>query len=125
MCQFALAAPAVVTELIGTAQRIPDGAAPIALNKGDSGNDGVITFTFAGRTVEVQRGQAVLTQAGQLTQGTVKSIKKAVEQIPGLNEALESVNTNALQSATQQAAASRQPVSTQNPSQQTCGASCN
>jgi hypothetical protein len=228
MCQFSLAAPAVVTELVGTAQRIPDGAAPIALKNGDainerdtvqtgensgvvlrfedgqratigassrmtvnaytydlkdpaksnvllslltgsmraitgligksrpdkvafragtatigirgtdvtfattggdvvvSVNDGVISFTFGGRTVEVQRGQAVLTQNGQLTQGTIEAIKKAVEQNPGLNKALESVNTSALQNATQQAAAaSLQPVTTQNPAQPTCGASCN
>jgi hypothetical protein len=89
-------------------------------------NDGVISFTFGGRTVEVQRGQAVLTQNGQLTQGTIEAIKKAVEQNPGLNKALESVNTSALQNATQQAAAaSLQPVTTQNPAQPTCGASCN
>lgn len=233
MCQFALAAPAVVTELVGTAQRIAEGAAPVALNKGDSVNErdtvqtgansgvvlrfedgqlttmgassrmtvnayvydlkepaksnvllslltgsmraitgligksrpdkvafragtatigirgtdvtfaviteggnkesitvsvnaGVIEFSFAGQKVTVQTGQAVLTQDGKLTQGTIQSIRDAVKQIPGLEKALESVNTSALESATQQAAvASVLPVSPQNPAQKTCGASCN
>jgi hypothetical protein len=228
MCQFALAAPAVVTELFGTAQATPVTGASRALSNGDSVNerdtiqtgeksglvmrfedgqiaamgansrmtvsaytydvkepaksnvllslltgsmraitgligkaspqkvafragtatigirgtdvtfattggdvvvtvlDGAISFTFGGVTIPVQAGQAVLTDKGKLTEGTIAAIQTALTNNPALSSALESVNSSAIQNAVQKAAAaSLLPVSTSNPAVITCGVSCN
>lgn len=89
--------------------------------------DGAISFTFAGRTIDVQTGQGVLTSAGQLTTGTIAAIQAAVAANPDLARALQSVNTQAIQNAVQKAATvDLAPVTTTpKPATQSCGASCN
>lgn len=89
--------------------------------------DGVISFKLGnGTPIVVQAGQAVLTQDGRLTQGTIAAIEAILNDPANsaLKQALLSVNSEAIQNAVQKAATlDLQPV-TKNATV-TCGVSCN
>ncbi len=93
--------------------------------------DGAISFTVAGGTpVVVTSGNGALLVGGKLTQAGKDAIEAAVKQVPGLSEALKTLNTPAMQNAVSiaaqaDAAAKLQPPTTTPPSTITCGASCN
>lgn len=99
MSQFALAAPAVVAELIGTAQRIPDGAAPIALKKGDSINERDTVQTGASSAVVLRFEDGQTSALGANTRMTVSAYTYDVKE-PAKSNVLLSLLTGGMRAVT-------------------------
>lgn len=99
LSQFALAAPAIVVELVGAAQRIPDGAAPIALKKGDAVNerDTVQTGVDSGVVLRFEDGQ--VSTLGANTRMTVNAYTYDVKD-PAKSNVLLSLLTGGMRAVT-------------------------
>lgn len=99
LCQFALAAPAVVSELTGTAQRIPAGAAPITLNKGDSVNERDTVQTGANSAVVLRFEDGQISALGADTRMTVNAYIYDVKE-PAKSNVLLSLLTGGMRAVT-------------------------
>lgn len=99
MSQFALAAAGLVVEVVGTAQRIPDGAAPIALKKGDPVNerDTVQTAADSGVVMRFEDGQ--VTTIGANSRMTVNAYTYDVKD-PAKSNVLMSLLTGSMRAIT-------------------------
>ena len=99
MCQFVLAAPAVVNALVGTAQAIPDTGSSRALRNGDSVNerDTIVTAQNSGLVLLFEDGQ--VAAIGANSRMTVTAYKYDVKE-PAKGNVLLSLLTGSMRAVT-------------------------
>jgi hypothetical protein len=99
MCQFALAAPAVVSDLIGTAQAVPESGATRVLRDGDSVNerDTIQTAANSGLVLRFEDGQ--IAAIGANSRMTVSAYSYDVKE-PAKGNVLLSLLTGSMRAIT-------------------------
>lgn len=99
ICQFALAAPAVVTELVGTAQAVPVTGTSRALKNGDSVNelDTIQTAENSGLVLRFEDGQ--IAAIGASSRMTVSAYTYDVKE-PAKSNVLLSLLTGSMRAIT-------------------------